>query len=132
MSGGKSGLSDYTGKVILLTYWFPACFSCQNQFSHFESVLKKFDSTKVVYVALNLEPNQNAFVLPYLKTSGYNFIPLQDDPKWKKGSLATNSASTNYLIDQKGRIIFSNFLINNDENERTLELMIKETLAAND
>ncbi len=38
----KISLSDYKGKVILLTYWFPGCGPCRGEFPHFENVLKKF------------------------------------------------------------------------------------------
>jgi len=67
-------------------------------------------------------------VLPLIKAKGYTFVPLRDSPNKAKGNLPdVSSAPTNYLIDQKGRVIFSNFQIN-DNNERMLELMISELL----
>ncbi|MVN23370.1 TlpA disulfide reductase family protein [Mucilaginibacter arboris] len=131
LSGGKSTLSDFRGKVILLTYWFPGCEPCRAEFPHFESVLKNFNKDKVAYLGLNLFPSQNEFVLPFLKETGYTFTPLQDDQGKAKGNLEASGAPTNYLIDQKGRIVFSGFKID-AENEKTLELMIRETLAAKD
>lgn len=131
MLSEKVKLSDYKGKVILLTYWFPACGPCRDEFPYFESVIKKFDTTKVAYLGSNLQPMQDKFVLPFLKQTGYSFTPLRDDWKREKGNLKAFGAPTNYLIDQKGRIVFSNFRID-ASNEKTLELMIKETLAAKD
>jgi len=125
----KTSLSDYKGKVVLLTYWFPGCGPCRGEFPHFEAVLKKFSKDNVAYLGLNVEPMQDDAVLPFLKESGYSFTPLHDSLARNKGNLNTEGQPTNYLIDQKGRIIFSNFRID-AENERTLELMIKETLAA--
>lgn len=130
-NSGKSSLADYAGKVVLLTYWFPGCGPCRAEFPHFESIIKKFDSKEVAYLGLNVEPSQDGFVLPFLKTSSYSFTPLRDNWKRGKGNLAAFGAPTNYLIDQKGRIVFSGFRID-AENERTLELMIRETLAAKD
>lgn len=127
----KSGLTDYTGKVVLLTYWEPASFQSKEQFTHFEHVVKKFDSTKVAYLALNLDPVQDDFVLPFLKAGGYSFIPLHDNISRNKGNLKADGVPASYLIDQKGRIIFSDFKIDAN-NERTLELMIKELLAVKD
>lgn len=124
-------LANYRGKVILLTYWFPGCGPCRAEFPHFESVLKKFSKNDIAYLGLNLEPLQNEVVLPFLKESGYSFTALHDNWGRNKGNLPAEGAPTNYLIDQKGRIIFSNFRIDAD-NEKTLELMIKETLAAKD
>lgn len=125
----KVSLADYKGKVILVTYWFPLCTPCRMEFPHFESVLKKADSTHVAYLGLNVQPTEDQLVLPFLKETGYSFTPLRDDPKREKGNLAAPGAPSNYLIDQQGRIIFSNFRIDTT-NERTLELMIKETLAS--
>lgn len=131
LSAGKSSLSDYAGKVVLLTYWFPACTPCRVEFPHFESVIKKFNKNDVAYLGLNLQPSEDSFVLPFLKETGYSFTPLHDDWKRDKGNLKEDGAPTNYLIDQKGRIVFSGFRIDAN-NERTLELMIKELLAVKD
>ena len=45
-SGGKTALSDYQGKLVLLTYWFPGCGPCRAEFPHFESVIK--NSVKII------------------------------------------------------------------------------------
>ncbi len=128
-SSGKTTLADYQGKVVLLTYWFPGCGPCRVEFPHFEAVLKKFKTSDIAYLGLNLKPSQDGAVLPFLKESGYTFTALHDAWGRNKGNLPANGAPTNYLIDRKGRIIFSNFRIDT-ENEKTLELMIKEMLAA--
>jgi len=131
LSAGKTALSDFKGKIILVTYWFPGCGPCRGEFPHFESVLKRFNKNEVIYLGLNLEPSQNEAVLPFLKQTGFSFTPLHDDRGRQKGNLTADGAPTNYLIDQKGRIVFSGFRID-AENERTLELMIKELLAVKD
>ena len=127
----KTSLADYKGKVVLLTYWFPGCGPCRAEFPYFENVLKKFNRQDVAYLGLNVEPSQDAAVLPIIKENGYTFTPLHDSEERIKGNLGTIGQPTNYLIDQKGRIVFANFRIN-QENEKTLELMIKEILAAKD
>ncbi|RYY06414.1 MAG: redoxin domain-containing protein, partial [Sphingobacteriaceae bacterium] len=128
----KSTLKDYRGKVVLVTYWFPGCGPCRAEFPHFEAVLKKFNQKEIAYLALNVEPFQDKAVLPLIKANGYSFTALRDDRKRIKGNLDDKDTEpTNFLIDQKGRIIFSRFRIE-AENEKTLELMIKETLAAKD
>lgn len=127
----KASLTDYAGKVVLLTYWFPGCGPCREEFPHFESVMKKMNSQEVAYLGLNVFPSQNDYVLPFLKQSGYSFTPLRDDLKREKGMLDAQGYPTNYLLDQKGRIVFSNFRID-AENEKMLERMIQETLAVKD
>lgn len=127
LSPGKSCLTDYLGKVVLLTYWTPSSFQSKEQFTYVEHVVKKFDSTKVAYLALNLDPVQNDFVLPFLKAGSYSFTPLHDNLSRNKGNLKADGVPASYLIDKKGRIVFSGFKIDAN-NERTLELMIRELL----
>ncbi len=126
---GKASLSDYKGKVILLTYWFPGCGPCRGEFPYFENVIKKFNKENVVYIGINIVPEQDEYVAPFIKSSGYSFIPLKGEND-KQGNLIARGAPTNYLLDQDGRIIFKNFRTDN-RNERSLELMIKEVLERN-
>jgi thiol-disulfide isomerase/thioredoxin len=125
---GTSSLSDYKGKVVLLTYWFPGCGPCRGEFPHFENVVRKFKGKDLVYLGINIVPDQDDYVLPFMKSSGYSFIPLRDTKDWDKGPLNNrNAAPVNFLIDQDGKIIFFNFRTDG-HNEDTLEMMINSML----
>lgn len=121
---GESSLEDYKGKVMLLTYWFPGCGPCRGEFPHFENVVRKFKGKDLEYVGINIVSDQNDYVVPFMKSSGYSFTPLEDVKGRNKGNLDNGGAApTNFLIDKQGRIIFSNFRTDGD-NEDDLELMI--------
>lgn len=123
-----SSLSDYKGKVVLLTYWFPGCGPCRGEFPHFENVIKKFKGKDFVYLGINIVEDQDEYVLPFMKSTGYTFIPLRDTKEWKKGPLDNrNAAPVNFLIDGNGKIIFANFRTDGN-NETTLEMMIASML----
>jgi thiol-disulfide isomerase/thioredoxin/Tfp pilus assembly protein PilF len=126
---GKVTMNDFKGKVVLLTFWFPGCGPCRGEFPHFERVLKNFKEKPVSYVGVNVVAEQDAYVIPFMKTSGYSFIPLRDVEK-NRHNLPVNGAPTNYLIDQNGRIIFSNFMIQNHDAELMLQDMIQLLLGA--
>jgi tetratricopeptide (TPR) repeat protein len=119
-------LTDLKGKVVLLTYWFPGCGPCRGEFPNFENVIRKFSMDEIAYVGINIAPEQDEYVVPFVKSSGYSFIPLKDEPE-KRGNLAARGAPTNYLLDREGNIVFKNFRTD-DRNERTLELMIQALL----
>ncbi len=125
----QNSLSDYKGKVILLTYWFPGCGPCRGEFPHFENVVKKFKNRNdFVYLGINIVPEQDAYVVPFLRSSHYSFIPLKDNKNWTKGPLDNRGgAPMNFLIGRDGEIIFSNFRTN-QSNEQTLETMISAML----
>jgi thiol-disulfide isomerase/thioredoxin len=126
MTSGKTSLPDLKGKVVLVTYWFPGCGPCRGEFPHFEHVVRKFSKDELAYVGINVVHEQDPYVVPFMKQSGYSFIPVRDEPE-KRGNLTARGAPTNYLIDKNGNIVFSNFRTD-EHNERTLELMIKELL----
>lgn len=124
LTPGNASLSDFKGKVVLLTYWFPGCGPCRGEFPHFENVIRKFRDKPVEYVGINIVQQQNAYVVPFLKHSGYSFTPLEDVEGRQKGNMDNRGAApVNFLIDQQGRILFKKFRIDGD-NEDTLEMMI--------
>lgn len=124
LSSGQVSMSDYKGKVVLLTFWFPACGPCREEFPHFEKVLKGFREQPVSYVGINMVPKQDPYVIPFMKSSGYSFTPLKVD-RANMHNLPGYGAPTNYLIDQDGRIIFKNFRIYDKDTEQMLQDMIQ-------
>ncbi len=125
-AGSSNSLADFKGKVTFITYWYPGCGPCRGEFPHFENVVRKFDKDKLAYLGINIVSSQNDYVLPFLKSTGYSFVPLEDVKGRNKGNLDNRSAAPmNFLIDKQGNLIFENFRTDAD-NEDELELMINE------
>ena len=127
---GNASLSDYKGKVLLLTYWFPGCGPCRAEMPFFENVVKQYQNEQLAYVGINIVAEQDDYVIPFHNSSGFSFTPLADRKGWDKGNLENyGAAPTNFLIDKTGRIIFSDFRTG-AENEAHLKLMIDLLLDA--
>jgi len=124
---GKLNLKDLRGKVVLLTFWFPACSPCRAEFPHFQSVIDKFKNDDVVYVGINVDPEQDPYVTPFLKNSKYSFIPLRGSQVFAAKNYGVQGEPKNFLIDKDGKIIFKDFRID-QSNHRSLELMISSLL----
>ncbi len=125
-AGSSNSLSDFKEKVTFITYWYPGCGPCRGEFPHFENVVRKFSKDKLAYIGINIVSSQNDYVLPFLKSTGYSFMPLEDVKGRDKGNLDNrNAAPMNFLIDKQGNLIFENFRTDAD-NEDELELMINE------
>ena len=127
-SGGKAKLEDYRGKVILLTFWFPGCGPCRGEMPHFQNVVNKFNKKDLAYLGINVTPEQDDYVLPFMKGTKFSFIPLRGNGKWAQEVYHVRGEPTNFLIDKEGKIVYSDFMINNN-NEQMLELMINSMLA---
>jgi len=126
-SDKNAKLSDYQGKVILLTFWFPGCGPCRGEFPNFEHVVRKFKSSELAYLGINVSPVQDQYVVPFMKGTNYSFTPLKATSEWAAQAYGVRGEPTNFLIDKKGNIVYSYFRTD-DENERTLELMIQSLL----
>ncbi|SHN31698.1 TlpA disulfide reductase family protein [Mucilaginibacter sp. OK098] len=126
-SNGKLNLKDLKGKVVLLTFWFPACSPCRAEFPHFEAVLNKFKGDNVVYVGIDVSPLQDGYVIPLLKNGKYSFIPLRGNSDFAAKNYGVQGEPENFLIDKDGKIVFSGFRIDST-NHHTLELMIASLL----
>jgi len=128
-SEGKASLSDYRGKVILLTFWFPGCGPCRGEFPHFETVMDKFKGKDVAYLGINVFPEQDSYVVPFMKGTRYSFTPLRGTSDWARDAYKVRGEPENFLIDQDGNIVFTGFRAGDPHTERMLELMINETLS---
>jgi len=120
-------LHDLKGKVVLLTFWFPGCGPCKAEFPHFQAVINKFKNEKVVYLGINVYPEQDPYVIPFMQNSRYSFIPLRGTSAFAEKYYGVQGEPENFLIDKDGKIIFKNFRID-DTNHRTLELMLSSLL----
>jgi len=120
-------LNDLKGKVILLTFWFPGCGPCRAEFPYFQSVINKFKSEDVAYLGINVFPDQDSYVVPFLKNTKFSFVPLRGNPEFAEKNFNVTSEPENFLIDKEDKIIFKNFTID-QKNQRSLELMIKSLL----
>jgi thiol-disulfide isomerase/thioredoxin len=110
-SDGKLNLNDLKGKVVLLTFWFPGCGPCRGEFPHFQAVIDKFKGQDVVYVGVNVLPQQDPYVLPLMQNTKYSFIPLRGTEAFAEKNYGVRGEPTNFLIDKDGKIIFKHFRI---------------------
>ena len=122
-------LSDYRGKVVLLSFWFPGCGPCRAEFPRLEAAARAYHGTDLVYIGVNGVPEQDDFVLPLIRKSDWTFTPL-------KGTAAVTGPAgynvrgypTNFLIDRSGRIVYSGFTADSEESQRVVEHMIASLL----
>jgi len=125
-SNGKLSLDDLKGKVVLVTFWFPGCGPCRGEFPHFQAVMNEYKDQQVAFIGIDVSPEQDPYVIPFMQNTKYTFIPLRGTDETIK-DYGVSGEPTNFLIDQNGKIVFTDFRIEGD-NHRTLELMINSLL----
>jgi thiol-disulfide isomerase/thioredoxin len=123
----KATLDEFKGKVVLLTFWFPGCGPCRGEFPHFQEVVNKYSKDELAYIGINVFPEQDDYVVPFMKGTGYTFTPLRSTSDWAMEVYKVRGQPTNFLIDKEGNIVYNNFMINSN-NQRMLEMMIESLL----
>jgi thiol-disulfide isomerase/thioredoxin len=124
-------LSDYRGKVVLLNFWYPYCGPCRGEFPELQKVSEKYGPDRFVILAVNVHPEEDDYVLPYMKGKKWGFVPLRGNVEFAEKELGANGYPTNLLIDTEGRIVFKPGVIRGDE-VRKLELQIEALLPRGD
>lgn len=126
VTGKEVKLSDLKGKVVFLSFWYPACGPCRAEMPHIEKALKKVNSNDVVYLGVNGFREQDDFVLPFVKGYKFSFQPLAGTDEMIK-DYKVKGFPWNFLIDRDGNIAYSEFMIDAD-NEDMLAMMIESLL----
>ncbi len=121
-------LDSYKGHVAILDFWYPNCGPCRAAFPYLQQVASKYKDKNVPVLAINTIEGQQAFVLPFLKSKGYDFIPLKGNQKWVSDVYHVNGTPATFLIGADGRLYFRPHLWNQTE-ERSTELEINELLS---
>ena len=95
-------LADYRGKVVLLNFWYPSCGPCRGEFPTLQRVLDKYKDRGFAILSLNVLPEEQAFVMPYLTKNRFTFHALETTTEWAEKTYARARIS-HQSADRRGR-----------------------------
>lgn len=121
-------LSDYKGRVVLVNFWYPACGPCRGEFPHLQRMAEKYKSRGFEILALNVHPDEDVFVLPYIRNNKFLFRPLKTTAEWAKEKYNAVGMPSNYLVDHEGRIMFKPGVIQGEKAETVFERQLEQLL----
>ena len=96
-------LSDLSGKVTLLTFWFPDCGTCRVELPELEPMYQKYKENGLEIVAIDVYGNREGgerFVAE--KGLSYHFL---DGNLRIAETYGVTSTPTMFIIDQSGNIV---------------------------
>ena len=131
IDGNSVSLSDYEGKVVVMSFWATWCGPCKEEMPH----LQKFHTDKkdkgLVVLSISTDDARSASkVKPFIKKNGYEFTVLLDRDS---SVIATwNPAKTlpyTVVLDRKHEVakIATGY---NPGDEKELEVLLDQLLAA--
>jgi peroxiredoxin len=90
-------LADYTGKVIILTFWKPSCLLCERESSNLTALLGKYGNQGMVAIGISMDS------LPVQKSSKISY-PFVRGNKQTLDQYGSPIAPTTFVIGRDRRI----------------------------
>ena len=129
VDGKTVSLSDFTGRVVLLDFWYPNCGPCRGSMPYLQQLWHKYRDQGLVFLGINGLENQAPQVMPLVKSLGWGFTPLKGTEKWADEVYHVRGYPTTFYIGRDGRVYFMTHVYN-DATMAIADLEIKALLKA--
>src|SRR5690348_6799231 len=101
--GRPVALSDFRGKVVLLTMWTTTCGQCQTEMSWFTAFQQAYRDRDFVVLGVALDRDGWDRVTPYLHQRPVNYEVVVGDRERAQSAIGP-SIPTTLILDRHGRI----------------------------
>ncbi len=109
-------LSDYQGKVVVVTYWATYCPPCHQNLQNLKKLYPLYRDQGFEVIAISLDDNEEV-VNQHMHNLGVNFpVTLKSYTSGSEILQNVVGTPTNYLIDRKGNIVKKQFGLMSYEN----------------
>lgn len=129
-SGGKTHLSDYRGKIVVLDFWASWCPPCNQAMPHLQEVLSQYKKD-IVLLALNVWDTSSA-ASTWINSHSYDFTFARDPVVDGAGSISDTyhvwGIPTTYVIDPSGKIAASEVVMSEDDLVSAIRALGARTL----
>lgn len=119
-------LTDYKGQIILIDFFYKACYPCMKAFPILQSLNQKYKSKGLTVIGIDPFDKGSDDIKKFITKRGITYKILLDD-KDVANSYNVTGYPTIYLIDKTGKIIYANSGFN-EGFENKLEELIKNNL----
>ena len=103
INGRAFTLSEYQGKVLLLTYWSTTCRQCQSEMTWFEEFQRTFGDERFAVVGIAVDLGGADAVNRFLVNRPINYRVVLGDSAVAQRQAAA-SIPTTFILDRSGRV----------------------------
>jgi len=105
LDGDRVKLSDFEGKVLLMSFWATWCAPCKQELPILQDLLNRYGDQGLAVVAVNIDdPKTIAEVRRYVKLKKFTFpVPLDSDSKVLSSYNPRVALPFLQIIDRQGR-----------------------------
>lgn len=97
LDGNEVSLGNFTGKVVILDFFFPQCQYCDEEVVHLEEIYRQYSREKVEIMSISVKENSIGDIQEFKKGPN-SFSNLEYEITW---IIARDTATAN-VIDQYG------------------------------
>jgi peroxiredoxin len=128
--GASVRLSDYKGKVVLLSFWATWCLWCETEIPWYMEFQNKYKDKGLSVIGVSMDEDGWRSVRPFLKERRMNYTVVVGN-----GDLATSYAlealPVTFLIDRDGKIAGSQAgIVDKDSFENEIRTLLRATSRA--
>jgi len=103
--GDTKKLSDYHGRVVLLTFWATWCAPCRHEMPQIEALWKEYRNQGLIVLAVNVDRGNRDGVVDFVHSLHLTFPVLFDTDGSVRNRYEVRALPTSYLIGRDGKII---------------------------
>ena len=109
INGNKVQLKSYLEKgPILISFWATWCKPCQEELDEYQKLNNMYKLKGFQMLGISIDNEKTvAKVKPYIKSRNYSFTVLIDNNSEAAGEFDVQDAPNTFLVDKKGKIVFS-------------------------
>ena len=126
-SGKPVTLSEFRGKVVLLSFWATWCAPCRIEIPWFNELQKAYGDRDFVVLGVSLDEDGWKSVKPYLNQNRVSYPVMIGNNDIARLYGGLNALPTTLIIDKSGRIAVTHVgLCNRSEYEAAAKGLVAE------
>jgi peroxiredoxin len=111
LDGQTVKVSDYRGKVVIMSFWATWCQRCEEQLAYLQELSGSL-SDDVIILAVNqdseaIDPEEMDEIRAQVEEAGLPFPVLVDAELEMWGDYCINALPTNVILDREGRVAYA-------------------------
>jgi len=104
LNGSTKQLSDYTGKVVLLSFWATWCGPCRKEMPGMQRLWQRYKDQGLVVVAVSVDKGSLKRVLSFVKRHVLTYPVLLDPTGEVQNRYEVVGLPMSYIIGRDGKI----------------------------
>jgi glutathione peroxidase-family protein len=106
LDGNPRALRDYLNKATLVTFFFPSCGFCNEEFPHLQRIYDKYKDQGFSIVTINIVPDQDSMIVEWQERFRYTFpVLVGASLEQLQREYDLKMTPTHFLLDAQGKVL---------------------------